>query len=115
MNFNVVKSRILSENIGYFTHLETPLGPCSRPRDSEVKYQSVLFSLTCILCQQKNKSRGGYKSNSLGHADDVWFSCSQLKPRRLSDVTDRSERLDVRGQICGNLRANSMSICRKLP
>ncbi len=35
--------------------------------------------------------------------------------RRLSELTDRSERLDVRGQICGNLRANSMTICRELP
>ena len=35
--------------------------------------------------------------------------------RRLSDLTDRSEELDVRGQIYGNLRANSMAICQKLP
>jgi hypothetical protein len=70
-------------NNQHFTHLPTPLGPCSRPRDSEVKYQSVLFSLTRILCQQKNKRRDGYKSNSLGHADDVWFSCSQIKTRQL--------------------------------
>ena len=34
--------------------------------------------------------------------------------RRLSDLTSRSERLDVRDKIFEDLRANSRAICRKL-
>ncbi len=45
-----------------------------------------------------------------------WPVLSIIRPARsLSDLTSRSEKLDVRDQIYGNLRANSRAIRRKLP
>jgi hypothetical protein len=72
------------------------------------------FGLVDFKIDTLNKKIDGVVAELKAHRADTEAHHGVYQARRLSDLTGRSERLDVQVQIYGNLRANSMAICRKL-